>query len=98
MLDLILFGGSPNPRNLFGCQRGLLIDMSIIVFDIVMNISIELCIHLYGYLIYKYINQILCDIFAHTVTPKTLSILTSMVVRTAHHQTTWELRLALVEV
>ena len=32
-----------------------------------------------------------------TVTPKTLSILTSMVVRAAHHQTPWESRLALVE-
>ena len=32
-----------------------------------------------------------------TVTPKTLSILTSTVVRAAHHQTPWELRLALVE-
>ena len=32
----------------------------------------------------------------HTVTPKTLS-LTSTVVRAAHHQTPWELRLALVE-
>ena len=33
----------------------------------------------------------------HTVTPKTLSILTSMVVRCAHHQTPWESHLALVE-
>ena len=32
-----------------------------------------------------------------TVTPKTLSILTSMVVRAAHHQTPWESRLALLE-
>ena len=34
---------------------------------------------------------------ADTVTPKTLSILTSTVVRAAHHQTPWESRLALVE-
>ena len=33
----------------------------------------------------------------NTVTPKTLSILTSTVVRAAHHQTPWESRLALVE-
>ena len=34
---------------------------------------------------------------AYTVTPKTLSILTSMVVHCAHHQPPWELRFALVE-
>ena len=33
----------------------------------------------------------------HTVTPKTLSILTSTVVRTAHHETPWESRLTLAE-
>ena len=33
----------------------------------------------------------------NTVTPKTLSVLTSMVVRAAHHQTPWESRLALLE-
>ena len=32
----------------------------------------------------------------HTVTPKTLSILTSTVVRCTHHQTPWESRLALM--
>ena len=32
-----------------------------------------------------------------TVTPKTLSILTSTVVRAAHHETPWESRLTLVE-
>ena len=36
-------------------------------------------------------------VISYTVTPKTLSILTSTVVHAAHHQTPWESRLALVE-
>ena len=43
-----------------------------------------------------YTRAIFCHT-ADTVTPKTLSILTSMVVRAAHHQTPWESHLALVE-
>ena len=43
----------------------------------------------------QFASQVMRDLC--TVTPKTLSILTSMVVRTAHHQKPWELRLALVE-
>ena len=39
----------------------------------------------------------LFPISTDTVTPKTLSILTSTVVRYAHYQTPWESRLALVE-
>ena len=44
-----------------------------------------------------YIHSMINMYIIITVTPKTLSILTSTVVRAAHHQTPWESRLALVE-